>query len=286
MIGLNAQNIMGQSKLIEQKYSITFKNEPIDSVINKVERLVNLGFSYNPDILANKIEINHTFLDVSLKTILDSIFLPNQLTYQIIGRNVAVGKCLKNKGLVFNSEILHKNSYYSVAGRIIDSTTRTPIAFANVYIKSKSIGNISNMDGYFILKIPAENVNDSLCFSCLGYKAISRTIKSFTDDQTLVKLEPISILIKEVIVKYVDPHKLLAEAIERIPKNYSRIALMNTAFYRETVRENSNYVSLSEAILRIYKASYNSYQSDQVTIFKGRKSPFVKQMDTLFFKFQ
>jgi hypothetical protein len=45
-------------------------------------------------------------------------------------------------------------------------------------------------------------------------------------------------------------------------------------------------VALTEAILKIYKASYSGYFSDQASIYKSRKSPFVKQMDTIFFKLQ
>jgi len=61
---------------------------------------------------------------------------------------------------------------------------------------------------------------------------------------------------------------------------------MLNAFYRETIKQNNNYVALSEAILNIYKAPYNGYANDHVVLLQGRKSPFVKQMDTLNFKFQ
>ncbi len=58
-------------------------------------------------------------------------------------------------------------------------------------------------------------------------------------------------------------------------------------FYRETVKENRNYVMVAEAVLDVYKASYrNDFDFDRVAIFKGRKSGEVTKMDTINFKLQ
>jgi hypothetical protein len=62
---------------------------------------------------------------------------------------------------------------------------------------------------------------------------------------------------------------------------------MQTAFYRETIKENRSYVSISEAILDIYNSGYReSFDFDRVKIYKGRKSKDVKRMDTVLVKFQ
>jgi hypothetical protein len=63
--------------------------------------------------------------------------------------------------------------------------------------------------------------------------------------------------------------------------------MMMRGFYRETIQRGRNYVSISEAIVDIYKGSYNNeYQVDQVKLFKGRKSADVEKMDTILFKVQ
>jgi hypothetical protein len=62
---------------------------------------------------------------------------------------------------------------------------------------------------------------------------------------------------------------------------------MLTSFYRETIKQNRNFVSVSEAVLDGYKSSYtNVSDMDRVKIFKGRKSQDVKKMDTVLFKLQ
>ncbi len=76
-------------------------------------------------------------------------------------------------------------------------------------------------------------------------------------------------------------------ALRSIPNNYSNDPVMMTSFYRETIKQNRNYVSVSEAVLDGYKASYtNEADLDRVKIFKGRKSQDVMKMDTVLFKLQ
>jgi hypothetical protein len=76
-------------------------------------------------------------------------------------------------------------------------------------------------------------------------------------------------------------------AMQSIPENYSKDPVMLTSFYRETIKQNRNFVSVSEAVLDSYKSSYtNVSDMDRVKIFKGRKSQDVKKMDTVLFKLQ
>jgi hypothetical protein len=60
-----------------------------------------------------------------------------------------------------------------------------------------------------------------------------------------------------------------------------------TAFYRETVKQDNDYINVSEAVIEILKAPYtNSLRSDLVRIVKGRRSPDVKPFQWLNFKLQ
>jgi len=61
---------------------------------------------------------------------------------------------------------------------------------------------------------------------------------------------------------------------------------MMTGFYRESVMQRRDYISISEAVIDIYKAPYTGNQADQVKIFKGRKGSDVKKADTLMVQLQ
>ena len=61
------------------------------------------------------------------------------------------------------------NNKYSISGRVIDNITKEPIPYANIFIKSLQIGDISNQDGVFSIKdIP--NQTCSLLVSYIGYE--------------------------------------------------------------------------------------------------------------------
>ena len=59
-----------------------------------------------------------------------------------------------------------------------------------------------------------------------------------------------------------------------------------TAFYRETIKKRNKNVSLSEAVVNIYKAPYSSYKRDELKLFKARKSTDYNKFDTLALKLQ
>jgi hypothetical protein len=59
-----------------------------------------------------------------------------------------------------------------------------------------------------------------------------------------------------------------------------------TTFYRETIKKRNRNVSLTEAIVDLYKQSYSSNSRDVMKLNKARKSTDYKRLDTLAFKLQ
>ena len=278
------EKLTAQPSVLEKKYSLTFHNISIESAIDTLRKVIDYGISYNPDILPQHKAINHIFKVEPLKVILDSILQPLQLSYKLINNNIIIVRSLPKTS--FTTLTPDTLKFIQLNGGVYNKRTNEPIPFVNIYIKNKNIGTISNSNGIFIFKIPLENSNDSVFFSSIGYVTLAKKISDLQASQNRILLNEISVKIKEVTVNYIDAKTILKRAIDKINVNYSNRPLMLNAFYRETIKQNRDYVGLSEAILHIFKASYRSYAGDQVVIFKGRKSPFVKQMDTLTFKFQ
>jgi hypothetical protein len=59
-----------------------------------------------------------------------------------------------------------------------------------------------------------------------------------------------------------------------------------TAFYRETIKKRRTNVSLSEAVVNIYKAPYSSNKNDALELYKARKSTDYNKLDTVALKLQ
>lgn len=191
-----------------------------------------------------------------------------------------------NSKVLGNSKQNGNDSYIPLSGKVIDKETQKPIMFANVIIVGTYIGTVANSEGEFLLKVPKDKINENISISHLGYKNYTMAINKLNSPVNEIILEPELVPLKEIIIRSEDPIILLKGAISNIYKNYRTEPVMMTCFYRETIQQNRKYVSIAEAVLDAYKASYRGYANDRVKIIIGRKSQDVKRMDTIVVKLQ
>ena len=174
-----------------------------------------------------------------------------------------------------------------LSGIVKDADSKQPVIFAHILLEGTNIGTVSNTDGEFLLKIPASNINGNIFVTSLGYKNLVISIPELQRIGNEIQLEITRYPIKELIVKQINVIDLLNEVRRNIPRNYGINPAMFTSFYRETIKQNRNYVAVSEAVFDIYKAPYTLFsEDDRIKIFKGRKSQNVEKMDTILFKLQ
>ena len=285
--GFVSANLMAQ--VLDSKHSFRFNDINIEAAIDSLRKSIDYGISFNPDGFPKEYKISATFYNQELRTILDSMLSPIKYTFKLVGNSIAI--------LPRDASSLTESQNHTIgemdtarvirlSGRVIDRKEKSPVAYASIYIRNRNISTLSNDNGDFIIKLPKGSERDTIYFSCLGYKLKLMRIGDMHPDENIILLDVNTIQLKEVKVKPINPKDVLKKMIDNIPNNYSRLPLMLISFYRETIQQNGDYVGLSEAVLRIYKAAYNSYLNDQVTIYKARKTRFVKQMDTVIFKFQ
>lgn len=179
-----------------------------------------------------------------------------------------------------------QNTFVTVSGQLKDSKTGEKIVHANIMVPSTNIGTVSNSDGEFILKVNTSLNAESFEVSHLGYATTKFKISEADGKDRTFNLDPKPIQLKEFSVVPGDARGIVAIALGRIKTNYSTVPNMMTGFYRESIKQRRNYLSISEAVVDIYKAPYTGWQNDQVKIFKGRKSSNVKNADTLMVQLQ
>jgi hypothetical protein len=178
-------------------------------------------------------------------------------------------------------------NYVEISGKIIDSQSSEPVVFATIFVNGSSVATVSNIDGEFVLKIPKDKTSANISFTHLGYENSILVASTLISGTPIIKLKSVTLPIDEVVVRSIDPVSLILTALEKVKNNYNNSAEMQTSFYREAVKQNRKYVSVSEAVLDIYKAPYKTtFDSDRLKIYKGRKSRDVKKMDTLLVKLQ
>ena len=171
-------------------------------------------------------------------------------------------------------------------GTVLDSKTKNELIFASITVSRSNISTISNSEGDFLIKIPIDRQDASLIISFLGYKDKVILIKDLKQEKNLLYLEPINILLKDVVVNAMDANKLFSNVLNNRSKNYGDSSIQMIGFYRESIKKRRTYVSVLESIVDIKKMPFSSGVQDQVNILKGRKNVDYTKLDTINFKLE
>jgi hypothetical protein len=181
---------------------------------------------------------------------------------------------------------IDSSSFKYFKGTILDSKTNNELTFATITVSGSNISTISNSEGKFLIKIPIYRQDASLIISFLGYKDRVISIKDLKQEKNLLYLEPVNVLLKEVVVNVMDANKIFSNVIHNRSKNYGDSAIQIIGFYRESIKKRRTYVSVLESIVDIQKMPFSSVVQDQVNILKGRKNADYAKLDTVNFKLE
>lgn len=185
-------------------------------------------------------------------------------------------------------EAIDTTQYNVFSGTVVNTSNARSLPFATVEAVGSGIATVTNIDGDFIIKLDKNALVSQLKISYIGFNTEFVDLSSFRPGQSKkIGLTASSVMLKEVTIRPSDALDLIGDAMYARKKNYPSEPMMMRGFYRETIQRGRNYTSISEAVVDIYKASYNNdFQLDQVKLFKGRKSADVERMDTVLFKMQ
>lgn len=175
---------------------------------------------------------------------------------------------------------------FTVSGVVRDKENRKKLENVAVSLVGTPIGTVTNAEGVFLLKIPHMDTIPQLELSHIGYmnaRFSASAPEGSNNMHATILMIPIALQLNEVVAYGNSARRIVEEALERIPKNYPSGESMTSAFYRETVQKGHRYISISEAMLDVYKTSYRQRTSDRdkVQIDKARRLLSQKQSDTL-----
>lgn len=181
---------------------------------------------------------------------------------------------------------MSQNTFVTVKGLLKDAKTGDKIVFATIRVPNTSVGTVSNSDGEFTLKVSTTLNAEYFEVSHISYATAKFKISEATGKDKVFYLEVLPLQLNEILVVPQDARGIVEMAVANIPKNYCGVPNMMTGFYRESIRQRRDYLSISEAVVDIYKAPYTNRQDDQVKIYKGRMGSNVKKADTLMVQLQ
>ena len=175
---------------------------------------------------------------------------------------------------------------FTVSGVVRDKESRKKLENVAVSLVGTPIGTVTNAEGVFSLKIPHMDTIPQLELSHIGYmnaRFSASAPEGSNNMYATILMIPIALQLNEVVAYGNNARRIVEEALERIPNNYPSGESMTSAFYRETVQKGHRYISISEAMLDVYKTSYRQRTTDRdkVQIDKARRLLSQKQSDTL-----
>ncbi|MGX1930730.1 carboxypeptidase-like regulatory domain-containing protein [Flagellimonas sp. 2504JD4-2] len=180
-----------------------------------------------------------------------------------------------------------QESFSQYKGEVTDASSNNPLVFATLSVEGTNISTITNTEGAFLLKIPNTITDGTLVVSFLGYKSKTISISELKPKKNKISLVVSVTELTEVNINAPkDAAALVRETLARKGDNYFDDPTLMTAFYRETIKKRKRNVSLSEAVVNIYKSPYNSLRRDAVELYKARKSTDYSKLDTVALKLQ
>lgn len=265
-------SICAQQNLLNKKVRLSFETGTAEKFLDEISLKGGFTFTYSSKIPLNK-SVHLSSTKLTVKEYLFEIFKNDPVRYY----------AKNNKILLVPYHLSANKNLQKITGRVIEKGTDEPLEFSNVFLLDKKIGTITNSEGDFCLNIKTYSDSDTLCVSTMGYNVLKIPVNSLDSTFVTFKLVPQTHELKEVRIKPIDPHDLIKEAIKRIPRNYDEKPVLMTAFFREATKKDEEYISLSEALVKIYKEDYGNERKDQIKFEKGRNGNNVVSLTYLDF---
>jgi hypothetical protein len=182
------------------------------------------------------------------------------------------------------------NDTFVLQGIIIDRESGEPLPYASLAILHSSFGTIANDQGEFRLAIVEELLDDTLVFSFVGYARQSKLLSELKASNAIkILLVQQPTMLNEISVEsgHLDANQIMEKAVSAIKQNYPSSPFRLEGFFRELTREETTYVDLTEAVIRVFDKNFqrrlNQGITEEVSILQGRNSvsyadPIVQQV--------
>ncbi len=269
-------SVTGQENVLKKKYTFQYDSIRIADFLDSLSVRNNISFSYDASLVRGDSIINARA---------DSVFLDEWLLEMLREENLEIHQM--DRQIIISSEPARiSGQAIHIEGLVIDSLTEEPMGMVNIGVAGKTIGTASNRQGKFGFYLPGDYSGEKLVFSSLGYLRDSLIIPD-RDTSVVVTLAETSVELPEVLVKFVEPDKIMQEVVRKKRNNYADDPLILTAFFRESIQQDKIYVDVSEAVIEIFKPPYHKeFSLERVRFVKGRKGEFSGDMEMIDFKLQ
>lgn len=286
LVTLHLRSYGQQDSVLNRAVTVRADNQSVASVLRQITANEKIFFSYDASLVSTERLVSVAAVSQPVGEVLDLLFPHGEFRYIVKEDYIIITAPGESDDLPEPEPGALPDSILTVSGRVFDYKTGDPLSYVSVSLSDQPIGTITNLDGDFILKLPLKYREDTLGFSFVGYAPRDIPVMELTGGGDIF-LHSIAIRIREVRVKAISVEEILERLRYNIRRNYPSDNRLLTGFYRETVTQDQEYISVSEAVSEVLKASYlDAFREDKVRLIKARKSPDVRPFHWVNFKLQ
>jgi TonB-linked SusC/RagA family outer membrane protein len=147
-------------EILKEKVSLSIKSGSIKSLLQSIEKQVDVTFSYKKGIILSNEKINVEFKNETLEEVLNKVFSPKDISFRLIQNNQIVLNKSQSLGNVQNGEneplINSQNEQVAditIKGKVTDSKGES-LAGATILVKGTKQAVITDLDGSFTIEVP------------------------------------------------------------------------------------------------------------------------------------
>ena len=204
VLSLFASACFAQNSILDIPIDINTSDKTLKQIITQIEAENDaVRFSYADNLLPKK-RFNAIDRQQTLGRLLDNILHSN-------GRG---SKIINGQIVLFRLETEGNNCL--ISGFVVDKKSSESVINGSVYVADIGVGTISNNYGFFTIELP-EGVHH-LKFNSLGYNPVDTIIKVGGSHNMIVRLEPVSYHMSEIVVKEKGGSDFMESALNTIAK--------------------------------------------------------------------
>ncbi len=271
-----AQN--DESSVLSKPIYVVFNKISVCHFIDTLQHITQIPFSY---------DVNALPIDSIISVDSDNLTLKS-LLYQVLGADKVDVSALMGQVVISRGRQLPIPARPRIVlrGKVVSDENADPLDASTLSLNNEPIGTITNAEGEFVLNLPDVYEGRIINVSHVGYLNTSLAFPK-SDSLIIISLKSATIQLPEVKVVAILADKIVGEMVNKRDDNYLNSQVLLSGFYRETIKEDEDYVQVSEAVIEISKPSYrNLYQLERVRFVKGRMTESSQKMSRIQFRLQ
>ncbi len=273
--------------VLDRKISLPKEKGSVYEMLNLITREAGLFFIYNSHTLNNEKKARIPKGQYTVREAIAFVVADDGIKMKVVDKHILLYRDVNRPSVEKQPVTEVKPTFYTAGGTVRDKESKESVPYVSVSIPDLRVSTITNQDGRFILKLPIDSVNTQhfVTFSHLSYISQALDIELFSEGNTDIYLEPSITPLPEIIVGIVNPQKIVMEMMNRREQNYPNQPVYLTTFYREGVEQGAGgWLTLSEAVFKVYKTPFNGKSEGSAKLLKMRKVSGIREKDSVLLK--